>query len=77
MAQGMNDVLSMYDVVCANATAYMSLFVKTQQPLTRAMFKDLCVVNRSVTGSNKAAEEEDSLYAWEVFLLNVEGLLSG
>jgi len=70
----MNDVLGMFDIVSANAMAYMPLFVYTTTPLTRAAFKHLCVAKRSADGSNKAETENDTLYAWEVFLLNVEGM---
>jgi len=66
-------VLSMYDVIRTNAVAYMPLFVHTVEPLSRGSFKQLCTVNRSSEGSNKAAEESDTLFAWETFLLNVEG----
>ena len=72
-ARGMNDVLGMFDVVAANAAAYMPLFVHADEPLTRAAFKRLCTISRSPEGSNKAVEEEDTLYSWEMFLLNVEG----
>jgi len=74
-ACGLNDVLSLYDIVRANATAYLPLFVTASQAITRCTFKQLCVYERSVAGSNKATEEGDTLYAWEIFLLNVEGNL--
>jgi len=64
----MNDVLGMFDVVAANAEAYMPLFVHCDEALTRAAFE-----RRSAEGSNKAIQEEDTLYSWEMFLLNVEG----
>jgi len=70
----MNDVLSMYSTVRGNALAYMPLFVHPVEPLSRAAFKRLCTVSRSEEGSNQAAAESDTLYAWETFLLNVEGM---
>ena len=73
-AIGMNDVLGMHDVITQNPVAYFPLFVSVpEERLTRDAFKKLCVTHRSVDGSNKAVEEEDTLYSWEVFLLNVEG----
>ena len=66
-------MLSMYDIVHTNALAYMPLFVHTVEPLSRGSFKQLCTVNRSSEGSNKAAVESDTLFAREMFLLNVEG----
>ena len=75
-ALGMNDVLNMFQIVSANAMAYMPLFVYATTPLTSAAFKRLCVTQRSADGSNRAAAENDTLYAWEVFLLNVEELTS-
>jgi len=72
-AAGMNDVLSLYDTIRANGDAYLQLFTYSRTKLTRASFKALCVVEKSEDGSNNAAHEADTLYAWEVFLLNVEG----
>jgi len=69
----MNDVLSMYDVIVANAQAYLPLFVRNSEPLNRDGFKQLFVIYRSQEGSNNAMREDDTLYSWEVFLLNVEG----
>jgi len=74
-ACGMNDVFSLYDIVRANATAYLPLFVTAPQTITRSTFKQLCMYERSVAGSNKATEEGDTLYAFEIVLLNVEGNL--
>ena len=73
LAKGMNDVFKMYDVIRDNAEAYMPLFVSAPAPLNRHRFKQLCVVQKSSEGSNSASQEEDTLYSWEVFLLNVEG----
>jgi len=56
-----------------HAMPYMPLFVSAPAPLNRHKFKQLCVVQRSSEGSNNASQEEDTLYSWEVFLLNVEG----
>ena len=67
-------MLSLYDVIRGNAVAYMPLFVHAVEPLSRGSFKRLCTVNRSSEGSNKAAAESDTMYAWETFLLNVEGM---
>ena len=72
-AEGMNDVLSLYEVIRAHAMAYMPLFVTSPEPLTRHALKRLCVFERSSDGSNKYAQEADTMYAWEVFLLSVEG----
>jgi len=72
-ADGMNDVLKMYDVVRSNAMAYMPLFVCNAAELTRAQIKTLCVVERSPSGSNDATAEDDTIYCWDCFLLNVEG----
>ena len=55
------------------AEAYLPLFVHVPNPLTRLSLKQLCVYERSEPGSNKAAAEEDTLYAWETLLLNIEG----
>jgi len=69
----MNDVLKMYDVIKSNALAYMPLFVYNAAELTRAQIKTLCVVERSPSGSNDATAEDDTIYCWDCFLLNVEG----
>ena len=71
---GFNDVQSMYDIVVANAEAYLPLFVRPAETLTRAAFRRLCVVEHSAEGSNNYIREEETLYSWEIFLLNVEGL---
>ena len=73
-AQGINDVLSLYDVIRANALAYMPLFVTSQEPLTWHELRRLCVFERSADGSNKSAQEADTMYAWEKLLLSVEAL---
>jgi len=71
--QGLNDVLGVCDVVRANATAYLPLFVSAPIPLTRTAFSRLCVTEHSAEGSNNFTAEEDTMYAWEEFLLNVKG----
>jgi len=75
---GLNDVLGVCEVICANATAYLPLFVSAPVPLTRTAFTRLCVTERSTEGiqfqlNYNFRAEEVTLYAWEVFLLNVEG----
>ena len=57
-AQGVNDVLSMYDVIGTNAVAYMPVFVHAVEPLSRGSFKRLCTVSRSSEGSNKAVHAD-------------------
>jgi len=69
----MQDVLGTYDVVRRDAEEYSPVFVHRPSPLTRLSFRQLCQYDRSDAGSNKAATEEDTLYAWEIFLLNSEG----
>ena len=73
-ASGMEQVLG--NVVQREAEAYLPLFVHVPNPLTRLSLKQLCVYERSEPGSNKAAAEEDTLYAWETLLLNIEGTAS-
>ena len=70
----MNEVFGSFDTIKANAPAYLPLFMHVDDPLTRAGFKQLCMYERSADGSNRSSAESSTIYAWEMFLLNVEGL---
>jgi len=71
IGEGMNDVLSMYDIIRTKPwhTCHC-LFM----PLSHFAVPASSTVQRSCEGSNKAAAESDTLYAWEAFLLNTEGM---
>ena len=52
------------------------LLVRAEELLTRQSFQQLCIYERSESGSNRFNEEDDTIYCWECFLLNVEGSTS-
>jgi len=67
----LKDVHTLTDVLLLYVNV-MSV-IHADVPLTRESFKQLCTYDRSESGSNRFNAEEDTIYCWECFLLNVEG----
>ena len=71
---GMNDVGGMWDLIRDNSTLFCPLFCQVQSPLRKEDMDNITHYNFSEVGSNAKKLEDESVYAWEVFLQEVEGL---
>ncbi|XP_033729915.1 uncharacterized protein LOC117319187, partial [Pecten maximus] len=70
--KGMNEVCQFWDVVVENAQAFKDAFCTSPTPFTKDSFLALCKTTFSEVGSNRRREEQDTQYAWEMFLLDIE-----
>ncbi|XP_052268962.1 G2/M phase-specific E3 ubiquitin-protein ligase-like [Dreissena polymorpha] len=50
----------------------LPLLSRAPEPLTRTTLRDLFEPVYSVAGSNNRAQEEETVYAWEAFLQDIE-----
>ena len=55
--------------------SFKSLFCCRPQSLCRSRLRELFIVQWSDIGTNLRDNEEDTVYAWEQFLLAVEGMI--
>ena len=73
--EGLN-VVGLLPHMVAMPEAFKPLFCTAPQPLTRSQLRNLFVVQWSEVGTNFREQEEDTVYAWEQFLLAIEGMTS-
>lgn len=71
--QGMNDVCGFWELVLQNANVFKTSLCTPPAVLDRESFLSLCHSNFSEEGTSKRIGEEDTQYAWESFLLDIEG----
>jgi hypothetical protein len=69
---GLNE-LNLWNYVKKEPESFKPLFCYAPKPLTKETFFELCQPNFSDVGSNKRADEMDTIYSWELFLQDVEG----
>ncbi|KAJ8346625.1 hypothetical protein SKAU_G00280260 [Synaphobranchus kaupii] len=69
---GMDEVGQLWQCCCENWEAFLPVFTDCQQPMTRAKFRSLLLINYSPIGSNRRDEEEETIYTWELFLNMVD-----
>jgi hypothetical protein len=73
-ARGLNCVFRLYDLVKSNSVSFQPLFVKqTGKELGRNEFKSLLQYKFSDIGSNKKQLEDETVYAWEMLLQDMQG----
>ena len=72
--RGLNDV-GLLQHLLAMPQSFKLVFCCPPAPVTRATLRTLFAVNWSAVGSNLREKEEDSVYAWEQFLLAIQGTL--
>jgi len=56
--------------------AFKPLFCTALHPLTMSQFRNLFVVQWSEVGTNFRKQKEDTVCAWEQFLLAIESMTS-
>lgn len=71
--KGLNDVGLLPHLVSMQHS-FKPLFCCRPHTLTRSHLRDLFTIHWSDAGSNLKDIEEDTVYAWEQFLLAVEGM---
>ncbi|XP_070550508.1 G2/M phase-specific E3 ubiquitin-protein ligase-like [Ptychodera flava] len=69
---GMNAVGKLFDIVKENHTPFTTLFTSHDIVMTRHHFKSLYKIEWSVEGSNNREKEEETVYAFETYLQEVE-----
>ena len=69
---GMNKVNGLFGRIKANPLLYEELFVD-RRSLRMAEFMEICTYVRSDEGTNKRQKEDETIYAWELLLLSIEG----
>lgn len=50
------------------------MFSAMSQNMNKRMFQSLYDIKWSGIGSNRRAEEEDSIYCWKIFLQDIDGI---
>lgn len=65
---GLNACGNLWEMVKSNMLAFQSLFTNMRRPMTRTLFKSLFAIEWSGQGSNKREAEEETVYAWKLFL---------
>ena len=72
---GMNDVSGFWDrIVLKHSKVFQELFCSKSEPLCKTSFEALVTVHYSEVGSNQRHKEDETVYAWELFLLDIEGM---
>ncbi|KAL7380205.1 hypothetical protein ABVT39_013589 [Epinephelus coioides] len=76
MIKQFNDGISAYgklwDLVKQNWIAFLPLFTKMYEPMTKAAFKALFTYTYSDRGANRREAEEDTIFSWEMVLNQIE-----
>ncbi|KAH3864856.1 hypothetical protein DPMN_027887 [Dreissena polymorpha] len=73
--EGINQVFGLWDIMASHPEVCLPLLSRAPEPLTRTTLRDLFEPVYSVAGSNNRAQEEETVYAWEAFLQDIEGVL--
>lgn len=69
---GINSMNGMWDVIKEHHTSFIELFCHVQKSLGQREFRQLYKIMWSEEGSNKRIEEEETIFAWELFLQAIE-----
>ena len=72
---GMNEVSGLWDLVKKNPTIFKDMFCCKPNELNKDVFDTLYTVELSLHGSNQRAGEEQTIYLFESFLQDIEGIL--
>ena len=64
----------LWEKVKRNPGTASELFIHSYKPLTMADVKKLYIVEYSPQGSNNRIKEEDTVYSFEIFLQNCQGI---
>lgn len=73
--QGMNEVGKTWDYIQDNANVFKPLFCYRKEEPSLDDVMGLFTVSYSVNGSNARTMEDATIYAWELFLQSIEGIL--
>jgi len=71
----MNEVGRLWEIITENHASFEKLFCHCPKQLTKDDIDSLCDYNFSEEGSNSRTAEEETVYAWEVFLEAIEGTI--
>ena len=71
---GMNEVGQFWEIIRDNHEVFKPLFCHSPKQLTKNVIDSLCTYCYSDQGSNRRAVEEQTVYAWELFLEAIEGI---
>lgn len=71
--EGLNSCGKLWDIVKANWIDFLPVFTKTSERLSLASFRTLFEISWSDQGTKRRAEEEESIYNWELVLKMIEG----
>ena len=69
----MNDVGDMWGLITKNADTFQPLFCHLSKPLSKREMDNIIRYDYSGLGSNSRMFEDETVYAWELFLEGIEG----
>lgn len=71
--EGLNACGKLWDMVKTNWIDFLPVFTKTSKCISLASFRTLFKISWSEQGTKRRAEEEESIYNWELVLKMIEG----
>ena len=71
---GMDDVCGMWGMVTKHASVFQPLFCNLPKPLMKQEMDRIIRYDFSELGSNARTSEDETVYACELFLQDIEGL---